>query len=267
MKMPERSKISRGFFKHPFWLLWIAVLTASGCRNDEPAPSPIDIFYKKMSSLQMEVAYEQGAEPYAISSSGDNVWEFSEMNIESLFIQRPFVPDVFVPSGLGEMTAIPAQNKSGYTVDNILGLANHYRKRTGSETDGNIFVLFLNGYFQKSDTLQTGIMGVHVTGTTVTAVFKPVIRSLFIGTAVKEYIEQSVVIHEIGHVLGLVNAGLPLTSPHEDGQHQAHCSNESCVMYWENEGVNVAAFIQNYNRGRRLLFGPECVADVTGYQP
>ncbi len=37
--------------------------------------------------------------------------------------------------------------------------------------------------------------------------------------------------HEIGHVLGLVNRGAPLTSDHQDPEADAHCVHDDCVMY------------------------------------
>ena len=255
-------------FKYPAFGLWIAVSFFTACKEDD-APAPVtDIFYKSMASLKMEVAYEQGAEPYAMSSSGDNVWKFTELNIESLFVQRPVALDVMVPSGLNEMTALPDQNKTGFTVDNILELADQYRISAGNETDGSIFILFLDGYYKKDDALQMNVMGIQITGTTVVAVFKPLITALRGALVVREYAEQSVVIHEIGHAIGLVNNGLPLASSHHDSQHEAHCTNTDCVMYWENEGSNISSFVQNYfGNNKKLIFGEECVADVTEYMP
>jgi len=248
--------------------MWIVIFLFSACRKDDVSDSSVDLFYKNMTSVELEVAYEEGANPYTINLSGENVWKFTELNIESLFIRRPVALDVIIPDGLGEMTIIPDQNKAGYTVDNILGLANHYRKSEGDEITGNIFILFLDGYFIQDDTLRENIMGIHITGTTVIAVFKPLISSMFIGIAVKEFTEQSVVIHEIGHTLGLVNHGLPMVTPHHDAAHKAHCTNSDCVMYWANEGIDISFFVQNYlGTNKKLIFGQECVADVTAYMP
>src|SRR5688572_4144361 len=150
--------------KHFIIGLWIAVFIFSGCKKDEAPGKAIDVFYKTMSTLELEVAYEVGAEPYAISVAGGNPWAYTELNIESLFVQRPIALDVTVPDGLGEMMAIPVQNKTGFTVDNINGLANHYRQNTGNDVDGNIFILFLDGYLILDDTLRQNVMGVQITG-------------------------------------------------------------------------------------------------------
>lgn len=38
--------------------------------------------------------------------------------------------------------------------------------------------------------------------------------------------------HEVGHVFGLVNFGLPMVEDHEDPEHEYHDHNPDCVMYW-----------------------------------
>lgn len=43
--------------------------------------------------------------------------------------------------------------------------------------------------------------------------------------------EKSVLVHEVGHVLGLVNNGSNMVDNHEDRVHENHCRPE-CAMYW-----------------------------------
>ncbi len=58
-----------------------------------------------------------------------------------------------------------------------------------------------------------------------------------------EDVENSVIVHEAGHLLGLVN--LVYTSPvdHEASDKPGHSNNEDSVMYWAIESVTVANFI------------------------
>ncbi|MBV18308.1 MAG: hypothetical protein CMA56_00365 [Euryarchaeota archaeon] len=58
-----------------------------------------------------------------------------------------------------------------------------------------------------------------------------------------EDIENSVTLHEVGHLLGLVN--LVYTSPrdHEDPDHPGHSSNEDSVMYWAVESSSLSTII------------------------
>ncbi len=48
--------------------------------------------------------------------------------------------------------------------------------------------------------------------------------------------EYGVWSHEVGHVLGLVNAGLPMQTDHEDAEHPKHDAQQGCLMYWAYDG-------------------------------
>jgi hypothetical protein len=47
-----------------------------------------------------------------------------------------------------------------------------------------------------------------------------------------EDFEAHGVVHELGHLLGLVNGGVPMVEPHEDLRHPYHTVDRDCVMYW-----------------------------------
>ena len=57
-----------------------------------------------------------------------------------------------------------------------------------------------------------------------------------------EEVENSVIVHEVGHLLGLVN--LVYTSPadHEDSENKGHSNNEDSVMYWAINSRSVGSF-------------------------
>ena len=85
---------------------------------------------------------------------------------------------------------------------------------------------------------------------------------------VKRYVEQSTLVHESGHAIGLVNNGLPMTSTHEDTAHRAHCSNPDCVMYWQNEGSDaLKTFVLNrLNNPSLVMYDQACLKDVTSFK-
>jgi hypothetical protein len=64
--------------------------------------------------------------------------------------------------------------------------------------------------------------------------------------------EFAILSHEIGHVLGLVDNGLPMVDDHRDPEteHGAHDFDQNCVMYWAYEGQGLFDQI-----GARLLAG------------
>ena len=76
-----------------------------------------------------------------------------------------------------------------------------------------------------------------------------------------EKIENSVLVHEAGHLLGLVN--LVYTSPadHEDSDHPGHSNNEDSVMYWAIESASISNFFDNE---LPTEFDSDDIADLEG---
>lgn len=77
-------------------------------------------------------------------------------------------------------------------------------------------------------------------------------------------------IHELGHLLGLVNAGVPMTEPHEDDAHPHHDANENenCVTPWSHESGDLATFIEKrLNAGKTSLdvFDQACKDDMAAF--
>jgi hypothetical protein len=58
-----------------------------------------------------------------------------------------------------------------------------------------------------------------------------------------EDIEDSVIVHELGHVLALVNIGYHSPRDHEDPQHPGHSNDSKSVMYWAADNVGVVGLL------------------------
>jgi hypothetical protein len=88
------------------------------------------------------------------------------------------------------------------------------------------------------------VLGVAVDASTI-AIFGDSVDGAagFFNRPSAEDVENSVIVHEAGHLLGLVN--LVYTSPadHESSDKPGHSNNEDSVMYWAIESVTVANFI------------------------
>jgi hypothetical protein len=99
--------------------------------------------------------------------------------------------------------------------------------------------LFPSGTYEKDS-----VLGVAVDASTV-AIFKDSVADAegFLGRPSAEEVERSVSVHELGHLLGLVN--LVYTSPrdHEDSENKGHSNNDGSVMYWAIESSDVGNFI------------------------
>ncbi len=58
-------------------------------------------------------------------------------------------------------------------------------------------------------------------------------------------IETTVLEHEFGHLLGLVNNGTAMVTPHEDEAHKPHCNNNNCLMYYDIENSGFMSQLGN----------------------
>jgi len=81
-----------------------------------------------------------------------------------------------------------------------------------------------------------------------------------LGQPSRDVVESTVVAHEFGHILGLVNTGTPMQTPHEDSAHPKHDVNTACLMYWAN---NSSAGLANLLTGGTVPdYDANCRADV-----
>ncbi len=77
--------------------------------------------------------------------------------------------------------------------------------------------------------------------------------------------ELAICVHEVGHVIGLVDNGLPMVVNHEDATHPAHSASQDCVMYWAYEGDALVSRVADDILGTgssALDFDADCLADI-----
>lgn len=123
---------------------------------------------------------------------------------------------------------------SVYESDDILDLEDKYRDHYDDNNVAVVYILYLNGKYEDSETT----LGISYKGSSF-AIFKDRIESLKIPLSVRRWVstgdfENSVVVHEGGHLLGLVNINYESERDHEDpiNGSEYHCINETCVMYY-----------------------------------
>ena len=257
--------------KSPFSILILTLLLAISCGKEESKKSEAVTFplstasryFKTSQKVIVEVYYEPGAEPFTGNNPfGRPYWGLLEDNLVSIFQYRSTPPQLTVPKLQSEMRALPAQNKTQWSADDILELNKTYRQASPTESEARFYIYFLNGTLSGN----SGVIGASVNGTPVLAVFKSVVTASG-GAIVQRYVEQSTIIHEMGHALGFVNSGVPMKTPHQDTAHGAHTTNSNCVMYWLNEGTtDLTQFIVHFiTTGNTVMWGPEVLADAQNY--
>ncbi len=272
------------------------VSQACGEASSPPPESPAS-YFSAMRTLTVEVAYEPGAEPFvdrivarppqpATLYEGRLPWELMRTNLASLFEGRAHTVTVEVPTTLEEMTQLPRSGRDTWDTDAIESLAKRTRRHTPTAEDGGLVVIFVNGIYEKDGEPRGDVLGVNVAGTPFVAIFKQVVLSTVFWPVTEGapcepppcnqpslfelLAEQLVVVHESAHALGLVDNGVPLSSPHRDHAHGRHCANPRCVMYFQNEDFRATAeaiTALTLATGGPIWFGPECLQDARLFTP
>ncbi len=177
------------------------------------------------SSVKIEIQYMPGYAPDAAAVA--NITSFL-----STLINKP-----------GGISITQAQiNASGKQVLSLNDIAAIEKNNRTVYTSGNqlgVYVLFTDGGYA-----ETNVLGVAYRNTSMSILGKTVHdNSGGIGQASRTKLETTVMQHELGHLMGLVDVGTAMQTNHKDASHGSHCNNNNCLMYYASETTEVLGFL------------------------
>jgi len=261
----------------------ISLLFLCSCANDDSAleyhvltnkvqtSANLNLLLKTSTKVSVEVIYEAGAQPYTENQLNRKqpLWNMLENNLKAIYDARGMNVELVIPKLAENMILIADQNKESWTALEVKDAIAVNKKLSSSDTHAVIHVFFVNRNFNNGESINNNVIGINVTGSMDIAIFKDVVRNMGGAKdgAVAKFSEQSTIIHEIGHAMGLVNNGVSQVNSHHDGEHGAHCSNPECVMYWQNEGTsNMIEYVNQYIKtGDEVMFKASCLEDLSSY--
>ncbi len=194
----------------------------------------------------VEVDYVAGREP------DDDALDALASNLES-FCDKPGGVQVIVDD------EIPDQGAPAWSLDAAEALEVAWRNRYRSAAEGTavLYYLYIDGH-SEDDGDEAFILGYAYHGSSL-VLFKDRIDEAAGTLGLLGSVEDTVVVHELGHVLGLVDNGIPMVTDHRDDAHGRHDTNESCVMYWAAETDAVTELLGSGTPD----FDEACRADMT----
>lgn len=152
-------------------------------------------------------------------------------------------------------TEIPATGDT-LNVNQIATLEKQYRTAYTSGSTVSVYVLVTNGF----DT-SVSVLGLSYRNTSICLFGRDIYANSGGPAQVSRVrLETSVLEHELGHLMGLVNLGTPMLAAHQDVAHGNHCTNTSCLMYWETE-THASLFGGN---STIPVLDSNCLADLRG---
>ncbi len=222
-----------------------------------------NIMNSSIDELKINIFFESSAIPYEGNFLfGSDVWEVTNTSVTTLFGRFPSRV-ITTPYAVSEMNEIPDNSKQSWSSDQLIALGESIAPELKSNNILNTSVIYVKGVFNGN----TNILGLHFSGKRYVFIFKDVVESVGGTSDQQKYVEQAVVVHELGHLFGLVNSGIAQATNHEDKSHPHHTSNDECVMYWAVEGSQgVLSFAISVLISQKLnLYEQEVINDVNQY--
>lgn len=171
----------------------------------------------RYSTLQIEIQYMPGYEPDAES-----------LNNLSIFLNNR----INKPGGIRiAKKQIPASSLATMSLSDVVSIERSSRYYLTNGNTISVYILITNSYYSEGDILATAYWN------TAFCIFGKAVDN---NSGAPDEVSRSVLMttlleHEFGHLLGLVDLGSPMATDHKDSANGAHCSNPDCLMYYNVE--------------------------------
>jgi hypothetical protein len=143
----------------------------------------------------------------------------------------------------GGIEMLPVETFTGgrdrWTEGELLAAQRRNRDRWSDREAIVLYILYVDGAYAEDETS----LGVSFNASMYAMFVEQIRRAAATPLVPAEAIERAVLVHEIGHILALVNLGYESPRPHEDANHDGHSNNPDSVMYWAVDNVGVANLV------------------------
>src|ERR1700757_2278423 len=232
-------------------LISIAILNFSCKKTPETVDNkvaPIDFISQgKYTNLLIEVDYING---YAPSDESVN-------NLITFLKQR-----INKPNGIAVVKKVISVQNTGayYNLNQVQDIEYANRKMVTSGSTLTAYILYLDKEYEGTASSQSKVLGINYQSSSI-VMFENTIAQFSGGITQpsRSLLETTVVEHEFGHVLGLVNNGTPMQTFHQDVPNGHHCNNSSCLMYY---AVETSDIIKNLVGSAPPDFDANCLNDL-----
>lgn len=232
------------------WIAFTLLLVPAfaGCLTgllDGDSVSPKDLITDQKSKWVIEIDYVQGHRP---SQDAIDLLK-SRMNALVHKDSIQVIVDDVIPS-----------QKQGLKVSDFERLKDAHKDQSNSDDTVVTYVLYVDGG-SASDTDEGKVLGLAYSHNTVVMFDETINNAANLRFSATE-IERAVLVHEFGHILGLVNNGIPMKTPHEHSTEKKHSDNPNSVM---TPAVETTTNLFNIIGGLPTAFDADDKADICAF--
>jgi hypothetical protein len=193
-------------------------------------------------SAKIEIQYMPGFAPDAGAIAHLSGFLGSYLNKPGgiLIVQKEITASGNTTLSIQDIASIEKQNRTVFT--------------TGSEM--GIYILYTNGIFSENK-----VLGSSYHNTSMVVYGKTIHdNSGGLGQTSRTKLEATILTHEFGHLLGLVDIGTAMQTNHKDAAHAGHCNNSNCLMYHTAETTDALGLLVS---GSIPSLDANCTVDLT----
>jgi hypothetical protein len=204
-------------------------------------------------ALLIEIAYVDGFRPTDIALNNLNQYLQERTFKENIrFVFRPLPSPGEEDLTLQEIASLEAENRTTYNDGRTLSVYIYFADAPSSNDDPSEGLVTLGAVYRNTS------MVIHES-----TIRELASKSILITVA---EVESTALIHEFGHLFGLVDLGTPEVNPHEDPGAANHCDIEDCLMQAELEFGNGVMAVLEARAAKGLAelpaLDPECILDL-----
>lgn len=237
----------------------LVILTLVNCRKT--------LSVNEITRVNTESFHNRSVGASASELLDDNIYKFLDVEIQYITGFKPeqvtldslrsfFQTYLNKPWGINiNLKEISSVEKSGLSKDEIIVIEKEKRIRFVRQDTIAIYILFTNSVHPGNK-----ILGMAYRNTSAVVYGKAIRKhSSVAGRLTHQELETAVLLHEMGHLLGLVNKGSTPLSKHTDSTFHDHCNNRKCLMYHSVETKNLSSILL---KGNIPVLDPHCIEDL-----
>ena len=205
-----------------------STVAANAANNKSVGASAKDILSgQTFTTLQIEIVFMPGYAPDPTALN--NLTAFLNMLINK-------------PGGIQiTQRVIEASGKTTITLDEIKAIEKANRITFNNGSNISIFILYADATYSTAN-----IVGTAYRNTSLAIFGKTIVNSSGgLNQASRTKFETTVLEHEFGHLMGLVDLGTPMQINHLDAANDKHCNNASCLMYFRTQSNMMSGLLMS----------------------